>query len=337
MGTETRIGIATGLLIVVVASVYFFYGSDRSAEDLLIATGGPMAEPPKIPTDQGDRPGSSGRQRPQQAAGQPHRTTELPNRVDSRSSGNQPWRKRQTIATQHDRPQVGRRSTGSTKSQGATGVPVAGAARQSPKKPPTSNQRRLPMPLRSGPSETLVEATRNNVRPPSTGGAGREYASRGPAASPRKPTISWPTRHKISEGDTLSDISFRYYATTTQVKHILRANPGIKNPRTLKIGDILNIPAPAPITHANAADKASGNPSQPRAGKLRTDDSSRSPGSAASEARRYRVRSGDTLYRIARKMLGNPSRWKEIYDQNRAVIGKDPLRLKPGMLLTLPG
>jgi nucleoid-associated protein YgaU len=35
-------------------------------------------------------------------------------------------------------------------------------------------------------------------------------------------------------------------------------------------------------------------------------------------------------------MLGKPSRWKEIYDQNREVIGKDPLRLKPGMLLTLP-
>ncbi len=192
------------------------------------------------------------------------------------------------------------------------------------------------MPLRSGPSETLVEATRNNIRPPSTGGAEREYASRGPAASPRKPTISWPTRHKISEGDTLSDISFRYYATTTQVKHILRANPGIKNPRTLKIGDILNIPAPAPITHADAADKASGNPSQPRADKLRTNDSSRSPGSAASEARRYRVRSGDTLYRIARKMLGDPSRWKELYNRNRAVIGNDPLRLKPGMLLSLP-
>ena len=343
MGTETRIGIATGLLIVVVASVYFFYGSDRSAEDLLIATGGPAAEPPKIPADHGDRLASSGRQRPEpaprQAATSPQRATETSARSASRSSDNQPQWKSPALATRRNQSPVGRRFTGSTKPQVGTGAAIVVPAQRGSKKPPATHQRRLP--LRTGPSQALVEATRNNAHPQSlkrpSGQTERKNASQRPAASPRKPAVSWPTRHKISAGDTLSDISFRYYATSNQVKHILGANPGIKNPKALKIGDILIIPAPAPITQANAADKRRGDPSQPRAGERRTSDSGRSPGSAASTDRRYRVRSGDTLYRIARKKLGDPSRWKEIYDRNRTVIGKDPLRLQPGMMLTLPG
>lgn len=324
MGTETRIGIATGLLIVVVASVYFFYGSDRSAEDLLIATGGPAAEPPKIPADHGDRLASSGRRRPEPAPRQtavppPRRTAERPARVATDSASGQPQWKPSATATRRNQPPVGRRFTGSTKPQVGTGAAIAIPARQSPKKLPIANQRRLP--LRTGPSQALVDATRNNANPP----------------SPRKPAVSWPTRHKISAGDTLSDISYRYYSTSNQVKHILGANPNIKNPKALKIGDILIIPAPVPIAQAIATDKGRTGSSESRAGERRTSDSRRSPGSAASAARRYRVQSGDSLYRIAREMLGDPSRWKEVYDQNRAVIGKDPLRLKPGMLLTLPG
>ncbi len=49
MGTETRIGIATGLVIVIVASVYFFYGSERPDDQLLVATGSTAVESPKIP------------------------------------------------------------------------------------------------------------------------------------------------------------------------------------------------------------------------------------------------------------------------------------------------
>jgi len=343
MGTETRIGIATGLLIVVVASVYFFYGSDRSGEDLLIATGGPAAGPPRIPAVRGDRLASSDRQRSEPPAwkpvGPPSRSSARPARKTSPSSGTKPKWKHPAAAPRHNRPRVGQRFVGSAKPQTVTGPPTATPMRPRPVvKPPATHQPRPPMPLRTGPSKALVEATRNNVRPTSTPNrsikrTGRTAASGRPATVATKPAVSWPTRHKISAGDTLSDISLRYYSTSAQVEHILRANPNIKNPKTLKIGDILIIPAPAPVVQVKTADKTRSNPARPLVGEQRVGDSGHS---ATPTGRRYRVRRGDTLYRIARKMLGNPSRWKEIYDRNRAVIGKDPLRLKPGMLLMLP-
>jgi len=339
MGTETRIGIATGLLIVVVASVYFFYGSDRSAEDLLIATGGPAAEPPKIPADRGDRLATSDPQHsepaPQRIGSPPHRPTNRSTPPAARSSGRQARWKRPTASARQDLPPAGRQLPGSTRPQADPSAPASEQVIENPGKLASPDQQRLTMPLRTGPSEALVEATRNNLRPPSTIGTAaqteRRDASRGPAAAPTRPAVSWPTRHKISAGDTLSDISLRYYEASNQVDHILRANPGIKNPKALKIGDILVIPAPAPITQANAADDKHDDPSQAHRG-----DPAPSPTSASASNRQYRVQSGDTLYQIARKMLGKPSRWKEIYDQNREVIGKDPLRLKPGMMLTLP-
>lgn len=58
MGTEVRIGIATGLLIVGVAGVYFFYGSNRDAADLKIVTSGSPVAPPQIPPGRNTTPSS---------------------------------------------------------------------------------------------------------------------------------------------------------------------------------------------------------------------------------------------------------------------------------------
>lgn len=51
----------------------------------------------------------------------------------------------------------------------------------------------------------------------------------------------------------------------------------------------------------------------------------------------YKVRSGDTLYAIAKRYLGNGNRYKEIYDLNRSVIGSDCNLIKPGQALKIPG
>jgi nucleoid-associated protein YgaU len=52
--------------------------------------------------------------------------------------------------------------------------------------------------------------------------------------------------------------------------------------------------------------------------------------------RTYTVVEGDTLFNIARYELGKASRWAEIYDLNRDVLGKDFNYLRPGIQLTLP-
>ncbi|MBR3867564.1 MAG: 5'-nucleotidase C-terminal domain-containing protein [Butyricicoccus sp.] len=52
-------------------------------------------------------------------------------------------------------------------------------------------------------------------------------------------------------------------------------------------------------------------------------------------AQTYIVRAGDSLWRIAREQLGAGSRWREIFEQNRAVI-RDPDRIYIGQILQLP-
>jgi nucleoid-associated protein YgaU len=52
--------------------------------------------------------------------------------------------------------------------------------------------------------------------------------------------------------------------------------------------------------------------------------------------RTYTVVEGDTLFNIARYELGKASRWAEIYDLNRDVLGKDFNYLTPGIQLSLP-
>lgn len=50
----------------------------------------------------------------------------------------------------------------------------------------------------------------------------------------------------------------------------------------------------------------------------------------------YVVQSGDTLSKIAREQLGDASRWREIFDLNRALIS-DPDKIFPGQVLVLSG
>ena len=49
----------------------------------------------------------------------------------------------------------------------------------------------------------------------------------------------------------------------------------------------------------------------------------------------YVVVPGDTLFKIAKMQLGSGDRWKQIYEQNRTVIGNDPNRIHPGQKLVM--
>lgn len=50
----------------------------------------------------------------------------------------------------------------------------------------------------------------------------------------------------------------------------------------------------------------------------------------------YTVQEGDSLSKIAQKMLGNGNRWPELFAANKGTI-KDPNLIYPGMALTIPG
>lgn len=50
----------------------------------------------------------------------------------------------------------------------------------------------------------------------------------------------------------------------------------------------------------------------------------------------YTVKRGDSLSKIAKNELGKASRWNEIYQLNKSVIGSNPNLIYPGQVYTLP-
>ena len=68
-----------------------------------------------------------------------------------------------------------------------------------------------------------------------------------------------------------------------------------------------------------------------------TRDEILTPRTASSSAggRQHEVRRGDTLYRLAREYYGNESRWRDIYDANRATL-RNADTLAVGSKLVIP-
>ena len=50
----------------------------------------------------------------------------------------------------------------------------------------------------------------------------------------------------------------------------------------------------------------------------------------------HTVQSGETLSDISLEYLGKASRWREIHDANRSIIGDDPGNLQVGMEIVIP-
>lgn len=52
----------------------------------------------------------------------------------------------------------------------------------------------------------------------------------------------------------------------------------------------------------------------------------------------YTVQSGDSLWKIAQKYLGDGGKWKEIYtyNNNKSIIGGNPNLIKAGQVLSIP-
>lgn len=57
---------------------------------------------------------------------------------------------------------------------------------------------------------------------------------------------------------------------------------------------------------------------------------------SSSQSTTCTVKSGDTLWTIAKKYLGNGSRYMEIYEANKDIIGSNPNLIYPGQVFTIP-
>lgn len=172
----------------------------------------------------------------------------------------------------------------------------------------------------SGPSTTVPAGTASggttgivtNYRPGSTG-----TDTGVPPPPPAPPAaVDAGREYVVKSGDTLEAIARAQMGDGQKWKSIVAANPGI-NPTNLKIGQKLRIPAgdaPAPKSAAEAPAAASGSAS----------------------GNTYTVQRGDTLVALSRKFYGTDGEWKRILEANKALLGGDPAKLKPGMKLAIP-
>ena len=127
--------------------------------------------------------------------------------------------------------------------------------------------------------------------------------------------------HVVAPGDTLSAIARRY---SSSIETVAAAN-GVRNPRSLRVGQTLVIPR-----HAGAAKNPTQAANRRSAGAARPGQaaSTASTRTAAQRAERYRVQRGDSLYSIARRFGLSVDRLKGINGLTSNII-------KPGQWLRL--
>lgn len=408
MGTETRVGIAAGLVIVVIASVYFFYGSNGAEDELLVSAPTRVAEPGASPNSAA-KPADSrlATQRPSQVAQKPADQRARTSGADDTSStgvvddrqarrpifprpatarpksgesagpivladpasasrplplSQQPQSSGSAAAQRHDStrplqpdPSVAGKPRGNETvgarpatrladgSADRTGDPrfTPSVSAGKPRNEPASGTDGLEPTEWSRPTGDQIAASIPKLidQKPAAQQPPRLVARPGPAFddSPRLPqsaadSTGQPRKHVIAEGDTLEAVALRYYQDRSKVQEILAANPGIKSPRSLRIGDTLMLPA-ASSTGTRGVSSTTGDRSAAAEASVR-DRAAAAPSS--STGRTYTVQAGDTLYRIAQRHLGNTGRWEEILRLNQDKLRGEPRRLAEGMTIRLP-
>ena len=141
--------------------------------------------------------------------------------------------------------------------------------------------------------------------------------------------------HVVSPGDSWWSIAERAYGDGRLYKPLFAWNRAIDPRVTLAAGTRLEVPPMNALATAHGAllpPDAALVASPPDAAVLQT--SAVAP--VASAGHTVVVREGDTLISIAREQLGASSRWRELYEANRATLGSSPGPLTAGTQLVLP-
>jgi len=177
------------------------------------------------------------------------------------------------------------------------------------------------------------------VPPPSLGAAPNV-----PGAAPAVASTAGATTYTVQKGDTGATIAKKTLGDANKWKLIAAVNNN-KDPRKLKINEVLKIPAsggtsvadagitpPAPAKSLVGTDGGAA-PVNPADGPTVIKQPAVAPPVVDAGGREVEVRSGDTLYEIARRELGDPNLYYKIIKANP---GLDPKKIRPGMKIKLP-
>jgi nucleoid-associated protein YgaU len=132
--------------------------------------------------------------------------------------------------------------------------------------------------------------------------------------------------HVVRSGETFSSIAQAVYGSAAYYPHLIRANPHA-NPTNLKLGTVINSPR---VEDVKATGGAASSEHSKGAALTLVDDVKIDP------TKQYRVKAGDSLYKISLKVYGKPTYVEALYEKNRQQIGANPTKLKLGMILELP-
>lgn len=150
--------------------------------------------------------------------------------------------------------------------------------------------------------------------------------SPGPAGLTAPAGESSAREYTIKSGDTLEAIARAELGSGQKWNTIVAANPGL-DPKALKIGQKIKLPASGSAASGSAASGSAGS------GTAATTEAMKSSGGNT-----YTVQRGDTLYGIARKVYGasTDADIRRIVEANGAQLKSKDTPLKPGMKLAVP-
>ncbi|MEN6406843.1 MAG: LysM peptidoglycan-binding domain-containing protein, partial [Thermoguttaceae bacterium] len=173
---------------------------------------------------------------------------------------------------------------------------------------------------------------RDAIEPPRS-----NYAAAGrPAYRSPTPPRRDDGKYEVQPNDSYWIISERLYGAGAYYKALAQHNRGSSDgDDRLQPGSLILAPSLAELekSYPDLCPKASRREAMQSQGQSRMSTVSTRGGYGG---RVYTVVEGDTLFNIARYELGKASRWAEIYDLNRDVLGKDFNYLTPGTKLSLP-
>jgi nucleoid-associated protein YgaU len=148
------------------------------------------------------------------------------------------------------------------------------------------------------------------------------------------PVAAGDRTYVVQPGQTLSSIASEVYGNARFWVAIQRENKSI-NPNQLKVGMKINLPditplQPGVVEEASEVEVPANVVEHPHAV---TPPAARP---APVDAHSYVVKAGDSLYKIARTMLGSGRKADALYALNKDLLGPDKSKLKLGMVLKLP-
>ena len=155
----------------------------------------------------------------------------------------------------------------------------------------------------------------------------------GPVVLPEPAAVApATTTYTVASGDTLGGIAKRTYGKETAWTAIQAANPGV-NPNNLKVGTVLQLPAADRLPAGEQVAAAS----KSRGGTRASTPPAKKGGSKSTgtTGRRYTVKNGDTLWKIAKAEYGTATKANVDRIREANSIGSDGA-LKAGQSLTIP-